>query len=772
MITASGVRRSCDTADSSELRSSSVRAHGRLARLAGQPRAADREAGAAGQRVDQPPLLGVEAAGAARAGDHQHAERLIARRERDRGDRGARQGRRAVAGRLAVLEAPGRHRRLLRRQRHEAGHRDQPLLALGDQHRGGDAHHLLDVADRGGGDVGDLGRGGDVAGEGEQGRGPPLAVVRLALLRAQPGRQRADREAGAEHHGEGEQVARVRHREGEARRHEADVEGDHRQRRRQQRRPAPAERGDHDRDQVEHRQVGGAERAEQQEPEHGDEGDAGRRAHVRARARRGHGGARQLRRRGAAAALERRDHVELDLAGAADELIEQAAAQEVAPAAVGRLAGEDARDVLLARVLEQDVGDRLAAQADDVGAERLGEPQVGLDPLAVALAERAGRHVDERDLPVGVEPLGDPLAGADQPLGAGAGAGADQQALARRPRPLDAALPAVSLDVDVDPLGGAAERQLAERGEVALLEEVLGGPRGLLAEVDLALGEPLEQRLGGEVDERELVGAGEQVVGHRLAHLDAGDLLDDVAEALDVLDVERRVDVDAGVEQIDDVLPPLEVAAAGRVGVGQLVDEDQRRLAGERRLEVELVELDAAVGERAARQHLEPLEQGLRLAAAVGLDDADHDVDAVGLQPPRGLEHRVRLADPGRRAEEDLEVRARPLLRLHALEQRVGIRPLVIVPVHLAIVPQAARAGRSARRRDAGGPRAVQAPDQAPQLDAEREEAQPHQHGRQRRLCAPGAALDELGHHPDRADDDEQDGDRDAFEHGRPRLQT
>ncbi len=47
-------------------------------------------------------------------------------------------------------------------------------------------------------------------------------------------------------------------------------------------------------------------------------------------------------------------------------------------------------------------------------------------------------------------------------------------------------------------------------------------------------------------------------------------------------------DVDAGVEQFLDVLPALGVARAGRVGVRQLVDQDQRRLARQRGVEVEL----------------------------------------------------------------------------------------------------------------------------------------------------------------------------------------
>ena len=63
-----------------------------------------------------------------------------------------------------------------------------------------------------------------------------------------------------------------------------------------------------------------------------------------------------------------------------------------------------------------------------------------------------------------------------------------------------------------------------------------------------------------------------------------------------MLDVERRDDVDAGVEQLLDVLPALLVAAAGHVGVGQLVDEHPFRAAGEDGVDVHLLERRAAVG--------------------------------------------------------------------------------------------------------------------------------------------------------------------------------
>jgi hypothetical protein len=49
-----------------------------------------------------------------------------------------------------------------------------------------------------------------------------------------------------------------------------------------------------------------------------------------------------------------------------------------------------------------------------------------------------------------------------------------------------------------------------------------------------------------------------------------------------VLDVERRIDVDAGIEQLLDVVPALRMTRAFGVGMRKLVDENERRAALER----------------------------------------------------------------------------------------------------------------------------------------------------------------------------------------------
>ena len=216
--------------------------------------------------------------------------------------------------------------------------------------------------------------------------------------------------------------------------------------------------------------------------------------------------------------------------------------------------------------------------------------------------------------------------------------------------------PHVRQQLLVDPLGGAAQRQLAQRSQIALREVVANGALGLLRHIDLALAQALDQILGGKIDDLDVVRLVEDAVGHGLAHADPGDPGDDVVEALDMLDVERREDVDAGGDQLLDIEVALGMPAAGGVGVGELVDEHELRAAlrGSRR--------DPSRRGRwplystcCLRDDLEAFEQRLGLAPAVRFDDADDDIDAVA---PPGLsrqQHLVGLADPRRGAEKNLQ---------------------------------------------------------------------------------------------------------------------
>ena len=140
-------------------------------------------------------------------------------------------------------------------------------------------------------------------------------------------------------------------------------------------------------------------------------------------------------------------------------------------------------------------------------------------------------------------------------------------------------------ELRVHALGGLAQRQLAQRDEVAFPEEVADGLGRLLGDVDLAFPQPLNQVVRRQIDQFDRVRAVEYRIRHGLAHPHMRDLGDHVVEAFEMLDVQCGPDVDAGSQQFLDVLPALGVAAARHVGVRQLVQQEEGGAARKRVLE-------------------------------------------------------------------------------------------------------------------------------------------------------------------------------------------
>ena len=174
-----------------------------------------------------------------------------------------------------------------------------------------------------------------------------------------------------------------------------------------------------------------------------------------------------------------------------------------------------------------------------------------------------------------------------------------------------------------DMLGGPAQCDLAQRDQVALAEKILLRLLGLARDIDLAGLEPGNQLVRRRVDQHDLVGTVQHLVRHGFMDPDAGDRAYGAVQAFQMLHVQRRPAIDAGVQQLLHVLPALAVARAFDVGMRQLVHQQHGRLARQRCVQVEFLEHPAAVRHLAQRQHAEAVHQLSGLAAAMGFDHAD-----------------------------------------------------------------------------------------------------------------------------------------------------
>ena len=544
-----------------------------------------------------------------------------------------------------------------------AAPRVEAATGAGQEHDHRAAEHLADVPDRDRQQRLHAARAGQLAAHRVERRRPSLALAGRVGLRADARGEAAGDEPDHQHDREEKEVTNIADRERVDRRDEQEVEGGDAQHRRQQRRALTVVRRDHhDPQQIDHHQVRQLEERQRQPRDPAGQRDDRRRPDVGRPFRRDRAASdRRDRRRILALAA---DDLDVDVAAAPDQRVDDRAEQHALPQRAPRLAHDDLGHVAIVRERQDRLAHRPPAQGHRLRAQLLGQAPRLHDPVLVFLRHaQLGRRLDVGGDPRGVEPVGHALGRADEPGRERARVHAHQQALGDGPDLLDRVLAPVDAHLRVHAVGGPAKGELTERDQVALPEEILDRLLRLVRHVDLALAEAFQEIVGRQVDQLDVVGLLEHRVGHRLADHDAGDLGDDVVEALDVLDVHRGVHVDAGVEELEHVLPSLGVAGPRRVGVGELVHQDQGGAARQRAVQIELAQARSAILHAPRRQRLEPGQQRVGLGALVRLDVADDHVAAVGALVAPGLEHRVRLADAGGGAEEDLQLAA-PLARL------------------------------------------------------------------------------------------------------------
>ena len=207
----------------------------------------------------------------------------------------------------------------------------------------------------------------------------------------------------------------------------------------------------------------------------------------------------------------------------------------------------------------------------------------------------------------------------------------------------------------IEQVGDLLQRQFAQARQVRGGEEIPQRPFDSLGGINLAGRQAVLQILGRQIDVHQLVGFRQHIVRHPFLDLHSRELLDDIAQAFQMLDVHRRDHVDAVPQQFLDILIALGKPSPRGVGVGQFVHDHHRRFALDHRIEVHLAKDDAVILDAPGRHLLQFSHLRDRLGPAVGLHDADHHVDPLAFEPPGFLQHLEGLAHPRGETEVNLQ---------------------------------------------------------------------------------------------------------------------
>ena len=224
---------------------------------------------------------------------------------------------------------------------------------------------------------------------------------------------------------------------------------------------------------------------------------------------------------------------------------------------------------------------------------------------------------------------------------------ADQDALGRRPRPFDGILAQIGDHLVIDMVGSTPQRQFPQCCQITRLEKIVGSPARIIGQMDLGVLQTLKQLVGRDIDDDDIVGFLDDRVGDHFADGDAGDASDDIRQAFDMLDIERRPHIDAGIEQFLDILEAFGMPAVRRIRMRQFIDDDEIGPARQRGIDIELHQTLVLIDDCPGRQDFETFEKCRRIGLAVRLDEAHHNVAAFRLEPPCAGEHGIGLADPG-----------------------------------------------------------------------------------------------------------------------------
>ena len=173
--------------------------------------------------------------------------------------------------------------------------------------------------------------------------------------------------------------------------------------------------------------------------------------------------------------------------------------------------------------------------------------------------------------------------------------------------------------------------------------------------VDISTGQTLQQLCRFNIHQFYLIRLIEHGIRDALAHRNAGNGGDGIIQALNMLDIDRRVHIDSGIQQLLHILIPLGVPAAFGIGMGQLVHQNELRLAFQRAVNIKLPETPSSVRRLRHRKLLQTVEQRRCLWPGMGFDIPGNHIHTALFRLMRRLQHGVGLSHTGGVAEKDLQ---------------------------------------------------------------------------------------------------------------------
>src|SRR5580700_3069727 len=313
-------------------------------------------------------------------------------------------------------------------------------------------------------------------------------------------------------------------------------------------------------------------------------------------------------------------------------------------------------DMLLAHKFRQHLCDVASLHLHDLSAQVLCEAEVGVQRALPFRIVIVGTGIDIHYIQFTADTLSHTGFARNQVLGRRVGTDSNPNSLCDVDvAPEGSFLVEIRLQAAIHNLSHVAQRNLTQRDQVAGTEEIAERPIDPLHGIDVTAPHALLQSLGRQVRHHDLVHALQHPVGNRLAHQHPGDLVHHGSNALQVLDVHGRKNIDTGVENLEDILVALGVLASFNVSVGELIDQNDLRFARDDSVYVHLFEKRSLVVNFLARHGLETAGEFGGGFAAMGLNYADHHVFAAALAANCLAQHVIGLTHPGGVTKEQLE---------------------------------------------------------------------------------------------------------------------